>query len=86
MKPESYYTGRDEGDIAYIQVRPSKGRRNVSYREAWGLCDKDQGTGELVGLEVWEASRALPPELLAALPRVEGRGEPIGRDQLAHRA
>jgi uncharacterized protein YuzE len=86
MKPESYYTGRDEGDIAYIQVRPSQGRRIVSHREPWGLSDQDQETGELVGLEVWDASRALAPELLAALPRVEGRGESIGRDQLVHRA
>lgn len=86
MKPESYYTGLDDGDIAYIQVRPSKGRSIVSSREPWGLRDQDRETRELIGLEVWEASRALPSELLEALPRVEGRGEPIGRDQLVHRA
>lgn len=84
MQPDSYYTGSTDGDVVYIAVRPRAKRSIVSRREPWGLRDEDRETGELIGLEVWGASRALSYEVLAALPRIEGRGTPIERDQVVH--
>jgi uncharacterized protein YuzE len=75
VEPESYYA--PEGDIAYIRTRQPQGTVR-SQEEAWGLRDYDE-TGELVGLEVWGASRLLPPELVEALPRLEGRGAVVER-------
>ena len=69
MKPSSYYTS--DGDIAFICVRPSHGEVH-SKEEPWGLRDFDE-TGELVGIELWGASKRLPPELIDALPRLNGK-------------
>jgi uncharacterized protein YuzE len=71
MKAESYYT--PDGDIAYIRVRFTHGPVR-SDEHAWGLQDYDDQTGDLVGLEVWSASKVLPAEIVAALPRLAGRG------------
>jgi uncharacterized protein YuzE len=68
MKPSSYYTS--DGDIAFIFVRPPHGEVH-SNEEPWGLRDFDE-TGELVGIELWGASKRLPPELIDALPRLNG--------------
>lgn len=48
-------------------------------RKTWGLRDYDEQSGDLVGLEVWSASKVLPDELVAALPRLDGRGTSIER-------
>jgi uncharacterized protein YuzE len=40
----------------------------VSERVDWGLVDHDSTTDEVVGVEVWSASKRLAPEVLAALP------------------
>ncbi len=76
MEPESYYT--TDGDIAYIGVRSRRGSVR-SDEQHWGLRDYDEQTGDLVGLEVWSASKVLPEELVAALPRLQGRGTSIER-------
>lgn len=76
MESESYYTA--EGDIAYIRVRSPHGRVRTE-EEVWGLRDYDESTGQLVGLEVWSASKVLPADLINALPRLDGRGTPIER-------
>lgn len=76
MESESYYTS--DGDIAYIRVRSPHGHVR-SEEEDWGLRDYDESTGELVGLEVWSASKVLPADLIAALPRLDGRGTAIER-------
>jgi uncharacterized protein YuzE len=76
MESESYYT--IDGDIAYIRVRSPHGPVR-SEEQPWGLRDYDEQTGDLVGLEVWSASKVLPAELVAALPRLEGRGTSIER-------
>lgn len=76
MESESYYT--TEGDIAYIRVRSPHGAVR-SEEQAWGLRDFDEQTGDLVGLEVWSASKVLPKDLVDALPRLEGRGKRIER-------
>jgi len=74
MESQSYYT--TEGDIAYIRVRSPHGSVRSDEQE-WGLRDYDEKTGELVGLEVWSASKVLPRELVEALPRLDGRGTTI---------
>lgn len=71
MESESYYT--IDGDIAYIRVRSPHGPVR-SEEQGWGLRDYDEQIGDLIGLEVWSASKVLPAELVAALPRVDGRG------------
>jgi uncharacterized protein YuzE len=70
MKPESYYT--PEGNIAYVRVRFAHGPVR-SVEPPWGLQDYDEETGDLVGLEVWSASKMLPAEIVAALPCLAGR-------------
>jgi uncharacterized protein YuzE len=75
VKPDSYYT--PDGDIAYLRVREPEGAVRAR-EEPWGLRDFDE-RGELVGIEVWEASERLPRELVEALPRLEGHGVTIER-------
>lgn len=74
---ESCYAS--DGDIAYIRVRAPHGPVRSEERD-WGLRDYDETTGELVGLEVWEASKVLPQDLVEALPRPDQRGT-----RIAHR-
>ena len=76
METESYYM--TEGDIAYIRVQSPHGSV-CSEEQEWGLRDYDEETGELVGLEVWSASKVLPKGLVDALPRLDGRGRTIER-------
>lgn len=76
MDFESYYTA--EGDIAYIRVRSAHGSVRSEEME-WGLRDYDEETGELIGLEVWSASKVLPRDLVDALPRLDGRSTKIAR-------
>lgn len=76
MEPDSYYT--PDGDIAYIRVRSPRGSVR-SAEQKWGLKDYDEETGDLVGLEVWSASKALPTGLVDSLPRLHGRGTSIDR-------
>jgi uncharacterized protein YuzE len=76
MESESYYTSY--GDITYIRVRPLRGPVR-SEEQPWGLRDYDEQTGDLVGLEVWSASKVLPEELVASLPHLEDRGTSIER-------
>jgi uncharacterized protein YuzE len=40
----------------------------VSQEYEWGLVDRDPDDGHLMGFEIWDASRRLPPELVDALP------------------
>ena len=39
-----------------------------------GLRELDPVTGTVVGLEVWQASRVLPADLLRVLPSPQGTG------------
>lgn len=55
-----------EVDIAFLSIE--KGRA-VSDEYEWGLIDRDAKDGHLMGFEIWQASKVLPPELIAALPR-----------------
>ena len=40
----------------------------VSEEVEWGLIDPDSATDEVVAIEVWSASKRLPPEVLGTLP------------------
>jgi uncharacterized protein YuzE len=55
-----------EADIAWLPTGTSEDV--VSEEVDWGLIDHDSGTDEVVAIEVWAASKRLPPELLATLP------------------
>jgi uncharacterized protein YuzE len=57
-----------EVDIAMLSFERG---RAVSEEHEWGLIDRDPGDGHLMGFEIWEASRNLPPELVDALPTLE---------------
>jgi uncharacterized protein YuzE len=54
-----------EVDIALLSFERG---RAVSEEYEWGLIDRDPDDGHLMGFEIWEASRNLPPELVEALP------------------
>lgn len=53
-----------EVDIALLVLEPGKA---VSEEHEWGLIDRDPEDHHLMGFEIWEASKRLPPELLGAL-------------------
>jgi uncharacterized protein YuzE len=40
----------------------------VSEEHDWGLIDRHPDDAHLMGLEIWDASHNLPPQLIAALP------------------
>lgn len=52
-------------DIALIVLQRGDA---VSQEFEWGLVDRDPEDGHLMGFEIWDASRRLPPELVDALP------------------
>ena len=55
-----------ETDIAWMPTGSSADV--VSEEVEWGLIDHDAVSDEVVAIEVWSASKRLPPELLANLP------------------
>lgn len=55
-----------EVDIAMISLED--GRAN-SEEHDWGLIDRHPVDSHLMGFEIWKASKTLPAELIAALPR-----------------
>ncbi len=55
-----------EADIAWLPTGDSADV--VSEEVEWGLIDHDSNTDAVVAIEVWSASKRLPPELLAKLP------------------
>jgi uncharacterized protein YuzE len=54
-----------EVDIALIVLERGTA---VSEEHEWGLIDRNPDDDHLMGFEIWDASRHLPPELIAALP------------------
>jgi uncharacterized protein YuzE len=59
-----------EADIAWLPTGQSD--RVVSEEVEWGLIDHDSGSDAVVAIEIWSASKRLPPELLAVLPDPAG--------------
>lgn len=54
-----------EVDIALLVFEPGPA---VTERHEGGLIDRDPDDAHLMGFEVWDASRNLPPELVAGFP------------------
>lgn len=54
-----------EVDIASVYV---EGGPAVSEEYSWGRIDRDREDGHLMGFVIWNASKILPAELIAALP------------------
>jgi uncharacterized protein YuzE len=54
-----------EVDIASVYLEAGEA---VSEEHPWGLIDRDRDDGHLKGFVIWEASKILPAELIAALP------------------
>ena len=55
-----------EADIAWIPTAPAE--FVASEKLPWGLVDHDKKTGEVTALEIWNASKALPIEMIERLP------------------
>jgi hypothetical protein len=55
-----------EVDIAWIPTGP--GTPVYGERTSWGLLDRDKETREVTGLEIWDASKMIPLELLERMP------------------
>ena len=55
-----------EADIAWLPTGHSD--RVVSEEVEWGLLDHDFASDAVVAIEIWSASKRLPPELLEKLP------------------
>ncbi len=55
-----------EADIAWFPTGNSN--EVVSEEVEWGLVDHDSASDKVVAIEVWSASKRLPPEVLAMLP------------------
>lgn len=54
-----------EVDIALLSFERG---RAVSEEHDWGLIDRCPDDGHLMGFEIWDARKRLPPELVDALP------------------
>jgi uncharacterized protein YuzE len=61
----SYYD--PDADIAWLPTGASA--RVVSEEVEWGLIDHDATTDDIVGVEIWGASKRLPQAILDTLPR-----------------
>jgi uncharacterized protein YuzE len=66
MKIDGHYDR--EADIAWVRFENYDPETAVAEETDAGLRELDPSTGKIVGLEVWEASRKLPADLLAMLP------------------
>jgi uncharacterized protein YuzE len=54
-----------EVDIASISLEDGDA---VSQEYPWGLIDRNRDDGHLMGFVIWEASKMLPAEMIAAMP------------------
>ena len=66
MKIEGHYDR--EADIAWVRFESYDPSTAVAEETEAGLRELDPSTGEIVGLEFWEASRRLPEDFLQMLP------------------
>jgi uncharacterized protein YuzE len=65
-KEERYAYWERETDIAWIPTAPAKFVK--SEKTTWGIVDHDEDTGEVTALEIWDASKVFPAEMLERLP------------------
>jgi uncharacterized protein YuzE len=66
MRIEGHYDA--EADIAWVRFENYDTHTAVAEESDAGLRELDPSTGEIVGLEFWEASRKLPADFLRMLP------------------
>jgi uncharacterized protein YuzE len=65
-KEERFAYWERETDIAWIPTAP--GGFVESEKTSWGIVDHDEKTGEVTALEIWNASKVFPAEMLERLP------------------
>jgi uncharacterized protein YuzE len=68
MSDFAYYDRK--ADIVWLPT--AAGDHVVSEEVEWGLIDHDSGSDAVVAIEIWSASKRLPPELLEMLPAPAG--------------
>ena len=66
MRIEGHYDV--EADIAWVRFEGYDPSTAVGEQTDSGLRELDPTTGEVVGLEFWQASQRLPAEFLRMLP------------------
>jgi uncharacterized protein YuzE len=66
MRIEGHYDA--EADIAWVRFEGYDPSTAVGQETDSGLQELDPVTGEVVGLEFWQASQRLPAEFLRMLP------------------
>jgi uncharacterized protein YuzE len=66
MRIDGHYDA--EADIAWVRFENYDPSNAVAEETDVGLRELDPSTGEIVGLEFWEASRKLPADFLRMLP------------------
>jgi uncharacterized protein YuzE len=66
MRIDGHYDA--EADIAWVRFENYDPSSAVAEGTDTGLRELDPSTGEIVGLEFWEASRKLPADFLRMLP------------------
>ena len=57
-----------DADIAWVRFEHYDPGTAVAEETESGLRELDPGTGEIVGLELWQASQRLPADFLKMLP------------------
>ena len=66
MKIDGHYDKR--ADIAWLRFEGYDQSTVVAEQTEFGLRELDAGSGDLVGLEYWQASERLPADFLDLLP------------------
>ncbi len=66
MRIDGHYDA--EADIAWVRFEGYDPSTAVAEETDSGLRELDLSTGEIVGLEFWEASSRLPADFLHMLP------------------
>jgi uncharacterized protein YuzE len=66
MRIDGHYDA--EADIAWVRFENYDPSSAVAEETDTSLRELDPSTGEIVGLEFWEASRKLPADFLRMLP------------------
>jgi uncharacterized protein YuzE len=66
MRIDGHYDA--DADIAWVRFENYDPSTVVAEETDTGLRELDPSTGEVVGLEFWQASRELPADFLRMLP------------------
>lgn len=66
MRIDGHYDA--DADIAWVRFENYDPTTAIAEETETGLRELDPGTGEIVGLEFWQASRRLPSDFLRMLP------------------